>query len=180
MAPVIEVGGAFAGLWSAPAHSEQILDKSRRAAKALETSSLAVPVVRLQQQAGVWQHAILSIAPLHPESTPVRYLVATGNRLQTTLLRLAALAAFAHYLAAVILVSIIEALVTREKRRLLGGREHGFVFHRLGSVRTVVTALPFFLFLAAPPTLPSAFVPLLMIPLAAYLFFHMVLFKRNV
>ena len=114
------------------------------------------------------------------DSTPARCLVAAGNRLQTAMLRLGLLAAYLPFAAVVFLLFVIEALLTREKRRLRGGREHGFIFHRLQRARTLSLWLPFVLYLILPATPHPVYLPLLALPPAAYVWTHMVLFKRNV
>ena len=177
---MIEVLGAAAGLWHAPVHSEHTLDRTQRTVQALQSLAPVRLVVSIQQLVAVWQPVILQLLPFHPESTVSGYLAAAGNQLQTGLLRLAVLTALAPVAAAFLMLSIVEALLTRDKRRLRGGREHGFVYHRLQRVRTLTLWLPLFLFLVAPVTVPPVFLTLLVIPSAAYVWAHMVLFKRNV
>ena len=177
---MLELGGAATGLWSAPGHSEHDLTVTRTTIRVLDSPALARPVVSAQKRLGAWQQAILQTIPQQLGAVPVSYLAAAGNRMQTSLLRLALLSSLAPLAAVIILLAVIEALLMREIRRLRGGREHGFIFHRLHSARTLALWLPFFLFLLSPSTPPPELLPLLVVPAGIYVWGHMVLFKRDV
>ena len=100
--------------------------------------------------------------------------------IQTLLLRMLMLLPAIPASLLIISVVIAEAILLREKRRLRGGRESGFVYHRLQKLRTPVFYLPFFLWFGVPVAVPASAALLTNLPAAFYLWAAMVLFKRNV
>ena len=140
--------------------------------------SLAPPVSQLQ----LWVHTFASEL-LSVQGVPAflkQTLFSISASAQTLLLRLLLLIPAVPASVIIFSAVITEALLQREKRRLRGGRESGFVYHRLQKVRLAVFYLPFFLWFFNPFVLPSSTVLLPILPVAVYLWASMVLFKRNV
>jgi len=77
-------------------------------------------------------------------------------------------------------VVLAEAMLMREKRRLRGGRESGFVYHRLQHIRKLAFWAPMFLWFAHPWNVPAIFAIFMVMPAAFYVWASLVLFKRNV
>ncbi len=168
--PVAETVGGLAGSWHTPAHSAAVLDRT--------AASLAQPLSRLQLTAIVFE-------PLaHPTNPPldllIRQVAATTNCLQTSLLRLFAVTLYLPPIALILIVTVADALLTRNFRRLRAEREHGYIFHRLQRLRGAALFWPVFIVLALPIYLPPIAITAAIIPAIAYLWLHMTLFKRNV
>ena len=99
---------------------------------------------------------------------------------QTLLLRMLLLIPAIPASALIVSVVIAEALLSRERRRLRGGRERGYVYHRLQKLRALAFYLPCFIWMCIPIALPPALALATILPPVLYLFGAMVLFKRNV
>ena len=177
---VIESAGAIAGWWTVPGHSSIILAVQTQMASAAPVPP-GTPLERLQRKAASASQSLNALAAAFVPEFLARHIEAALNRMQISLLRLAALATMSPLIAILIADTVIDALLARERRRLTGGRESGFVFHRLQKWRGMAIRLPAVLWMASPGATPLMLVlPVIGLPAVLYLWVHMVLFKRHV
>ena len=174
-----ETVGGLAGWWPVPQHSEVTLAKTMQSLSSLRSRTLAGAVERTRQRVAVFTR---SLPPAASSSGMMgfwlRHLSSMLNTVQIVLTRIAILITCAPILAVIFAVAVIDALLEREKRRQSGGRESGFVFHRISKLRGLAFWLPPFVWLAVPLPVASLFM-LAVLPIG-YLWTQMVLFKRHV
>lgn len=168
--PIVESTGGLVGLWHTPAHSAAVLDRT--------AAVLAQPLRRLRIT------PIVFIPSSHPSNPPfdllLRHLAAAANSLQTSILRLCSAVLFLPAIALITTVTIADALLTRNYRRLRAEREHGYIFHRLQRLRGIALFWPIFFVLVQPSYLPPIAIAAAILPSIAYLWLNMTLFKRNI
>ena len=170
--------GGLAGWWPVPQHSEVTLAKAVRSLSSLRSRTLAGPVERTRQRVSEFTRSLPSAANSSGMSFWLRHLSSVLNTVQVVLTRIAILITCAPILAVIFTAAVIDALLEREKRRQSGGRESGFVFHRISKLRGLAFWLPPFVWMAAPLPVSSLFI-LAVLPVG-YLWTQMVLFKRHV
>ena len=170
--------GGLAGWWPVPQHSEATLAKSMQALSSLHARTLAGAVERTRQRVAVFTRSLPQADSSSGMGFWLRHLSSVLNMVQIVLTRIAILITCAPILAVIFAVAVIDALLEREKRRQSGGRESGFVFHRISKLRGLAFWLPPFVWLAVP--LPVSSLLLLAVLPVGYLWTQMVLFKRHV
>ena len=170
--------GGLAGWWPVPQHSEVTLKKAERSLSSLRSRTLAGPVERTRQRVAVFTRSLPYADNSSAMGFWLRHLSSVLNMVQFVLTRIAILITCAPILAVIFAAAVIDALLEREKRRQSGGRESGFVFHRISKLRGLAFWLPPFVWLAVPLPVSSLF--LLAVLPVGYLWTQMVLFKRHV
>ena len=170
--------GGLAGWWPVPQHSEVTLTKTMQSLSSLRSRTLAGAVERTRQRVAVFTRSLPHADSSSGMGFWLRHLSSVLNMVQVVLTRIAILITCAPILAVIFAVAVIDALLEREKRRQSGGRESGFVFHRISKLRGLAFWLPPFIWLAVPLPVSSLFV-LAVLPVG-YLWTQMVLFKRHV
>ena len=170
--------GGLAGWWSVPQHSEVALAKTMQSLSSLRSRTLAGAVERTRQRVAVFTRSLPYADSSSGMGFWLRHLSSVLNTVQIVLTRIAILITCAPILAVIVAVAVIDALLEREKRRQSGGRESGFVFHRISKLRGLAFWLPPFVWLAVPLPVSSLFM-LAVLPVG-YLWTQMVLFKRHV
>ena len=108
------------------------------------------------------------------------YLAAAANRLQISVMRIAMIISYLPLLIFLYGLTVVDALVRRQLRRLRVEPDRGYIFHRLNRVRGLALWWPFFLVLAVPGQVPAPVVFGACLPGAAYLWINMTFFKRNI
>ena len=170
--------GGLAGWWPVPQHSEANLAKAVRTLSSLRSRTLAGAVERTRKRVAVFTRSLPYADSSSGMSFWLRHLSSVLNTVQIVLTRIAILITCAPILAVIFAVAVIDALLEREKRRQSGGRESGFVFHRISKLRGLAFWLPPFVWLAVP--LPTSSLFMLAVLPVGYLWTQMVLFKRHV
>ena len=170
--------GGLAGWWPVPQHSEVTLAKTMQTLSSLRSRTLAGAVERTRQRVAVFNRSLPYTDSSSGMAFWLRHLSSVLNTVQIVLTRVAILITCAPILAVIFAVAVIDALLDREKRRQSGGRESGFVFHRISKLRGLAFWLPPFVWMAIPLPVSSLFM-LAVLPVG-YLWTQMVLFKRHV
>ena len=170
--------GGLAGWWPVPHHSEVTLAKAVRSLSSQHSRTLAGAVERTRQRVAVFTRSLPSTDHSAALGFWLRHLSSVLNMVQIVLTRIAILITFAPILAIIFAAAVIDALLEREKRRQSGGRESGYIFHRISKLRVFAYWLPPFAWLAVP--LPVSSLLILAVLPVGYLWTQMVLFKRHV
>lgn len=162
--------------WLPGLRSDQLLQVT------LEQTQHLRSLLPAAMQPQLWVHSVTSDL-LSIAGVPVvlkQLLFNLSLSAQTLLLRLLLLIPAVPASGLIVSVVIAEALLNRERRRLRGGRERGYIYHRLQKLRALVFYLPCFIWMCLPVALPPGAALATILPPVLYLFGAMVLFKRNV
>lgn len=171
----------LAGIWPVPEHSAELLRRTIAATDSLPAGGRLVNV----SAAARFEFIPIGAARHSTNQNPfvdliLRHLAAAANCLQVFALRVVSLAGYLPAMALIVGVIFIDALVTRNLRRLRASRESGYVFHRLQRFRGAVLWLPIFLVMASPVFVPPLLIAAIVLPAAAYIWIQVVLFAPRV
>ena len=176
---VMESGVGLVGGWNIPQHSAQVLGETTTNSRHSNTDF--VPDILNAIRTNLKWVAIISFKSTGDNpyaELGARHFQALLNRLQITTLRLASLAAYAPAMLLIFVATIADATVERRLRARAGGKESGYLYHRLQRLRALALFVPVFLFLAWPWHVSATLGALTVFPAAFYIWLQLVLFKR--
>ena len=176
---VVESGVGLVGGWNIPQHSAQVLGETTAHSRLTNTD--LVPGILSAIRTNLKWVAIIPFKASGDNpfvALGARHFQALLNRLQITTLRLTSLAAYAPAMFLIFAATITDATVERRLRARAGGKESGYLYHRLQRLRGLALFVPVFLFLAWPWHVPAQLGALTVFPAAIYIWLQLVLFKR--
>ena len=176
---VVESGVGLVGGWNIPQHSAQVLGETNKNNQLLNPDF--VPGVLRSIRTNLKWAAVISFKTKSDNpfvALGARHLEALLNRLQITTLRLASIAAYAPAMLLILTATVVDAAVERRLRAQAGGKESGYLYHRLQRLRGMALVAPIFLFLAWPWHIPAQLGALAAFPAAIFIWLQLVLFKR--
>ena len=133
---VMESGVGLVGGWNIPQHSAQVLGETTTNSRLSNTDF--VPDILNAIRTNLKWVAIISFKSTvdNPYAElGARHFQALLNRLQITTLRLASLAAYAPAMLLIFVATVADATVERRLRARAGGKESGYLYHRLQKLR---------------------------------------------
>ena len=176
---VVESGVGLVGGWNIPQHSAQVLAETTAHSELANTD--LVPGILSAIRTNLKWVAIIPFKASGDNpfvALGARHFQALLNRLQITTLRLASIAAYAPAMLLIFAATVTDATVERRLRARAGGKESGYLYHRLQRLRGLALFVPVFLFLAWPQHVPAQLGALTVFPAAIYIWLQLVLFKR--
>ena len=176
---VVESGVGLVGGWNIPQHSAQVLGETNKNNRLLNPDF--VPGVLRSIRTNLKWAAVISFKTKSDNpfvALGARHLQALLNRLQITTLRLASIAAYAPAMLLILTATVVDAAVERRLRAHAGGKESGYLYHRLQRLRGMALVAPIFLFLAWPWHIPAQLGALAAFPAAIFIWLQLVMFKR--
>ena len=176
---VVESGVGLIGGWNIPQHSAQVLGETNKNNRLLNPDF--VPGVLRSIRTNLKWTAVISFKTKSDNpfvALGARHFQALLNRLQITTLRLASIAAYAPAMLLIFAATVADATVERRLRARAGGKESGYLYHRLQRLRGLALFVPIFLFLAWPWHVTATLGALAVFPAAIYIWLQLVLFKR--
>ena len=176
---VVESGVGLVGGWNIPQHSAQVLAETTAHSQLANTD--LVPGILSAIRTNLKWVAIIPFKASGDNpfvALGARHFQALLNRLQITTLRLASIAAYAPAMLLIFAATVTDATVERRLRARAGGKESGYLYHRLQRLRGLALFVPVFLFLAWPWHVPAQLGALTVFPAAIYIWLQLVLFKR--
>ena len=176
---VVESGVGLVGGWHIPQHSAQVLEETNKNNRLLNPDF--VPGVLRSIRTNLKWAAVISFKTKSDNpfvALGARHFQALLNRLQITTLRLTSIAAYAPAMLLIFAATVTDATVERRLRARAGGKESGYLYHRLQRLRGLALFVPVFLFLAWPWHVPAQLGALTVFPAAIYIWLQLVLFKR--
>ena len=176
---VVESGVGLVGGWNIPQHSAQVLGETNKNNRLLNPDF--VPGVLRSIRTNLKWAAVISFKTKSDNpfvALGARHLQALLNRLQITTLRLASIASYAPAMLLILTATVVDAAVERRLRAQAGGKESGYLYHRLLRLRGMALVAPIFLFLAWPWHIPAQLGALAAFPAAIFIWLQLVLFKR--
>ena len=177
---VVESGVGLVGGWNIPQHSAQVLGETNKNNQLLLNPDFVPGVLRSIRTNLKWA-AVISFKTKSDNpfvALGARHLQALLNRLQITTLRLASIAAYAPAMLLILTATVVDAAVERRLRAHAGGKESGYLYHRLQRLRGMALVAPIFLFLAWPWHIPAQLGALAAFPAAIFIWLQLVMFKR--
>lgn len=176
---VVESGVGLVGGWNIPQHSAQVLGETNKNNQLINPDF--VPGVLRSIRTNLKWAAVISFKTKSDNpfvALGSRHLQALLNRLQITTLRLASIAAYAPAMLLILTATVVDAAVERRLRAHAGGKESGYLYHRLQRLRGMALVAPIFLFLAWPWHIPAQLGALAAFPAAIFIWLQLVMFKR--